>query len=488
MVDARRLLLHGNYAEAAEAYEPLIDKHPVEAAIGFAHCAAAVGKTDEAVAKLTAAARQHPEAAALQSELALLAFDRGDYPAATEAATAAIKLDAQQLPARWVTAELHRTAGRMNEANAAYLWLVDFHKAHSKLKNSDALRWIGLAEAQYSRWNRLPQHFSSLVNDLYPRAIELDPDYWPAHYEAGLLFLEKYNASEAAKEFKQALAINPSSAEAHVALANLRAANLRFAGGESGRRSSSRNQSATRPGLASQSRSAPVEFRVRRGDGCFGSRLSSIHSRRKRSAGWRLRAAREGLRDDLAGTQLGKLIDETVARNPHAGDFFVAVADTFDPLRRYPAAARYYRRAIEVMPELAEVRGQLGLVYMRLGQEVEAEKILKEAFDIDPFNVRVNNTLEVLEVLDGYAVLETEHFVIKFDRGRDELLAKYAAQFLEEDVYPDLCRKLAYKPQGKSLFEIFCAQAYRRPRLVQRGWWGCPTSAPSGPALARWWR
>ena len=33
-------------------------------------------------------------------------------------------------------------------------------------------------------------------------------------------------------------------------------------------------------------------------------------------------------------------------------------------------------------------------------------------------------------------MIETEHFVIKFDRGQDELLARYAARYLEEEVYP----------------------------------------------------
>jgi Tfp pilus assembly protein PilF len=58
-------------------------------------------------------------------------------------------------------------------------------------------------------------------------------------------------------------------------------------------------------------------------------------------------------------------------------------------------------------------------------------------------------------VLSGYATLETEHFVIKFDRGQDEILAKYVSRFLENDVFPLLCRTLGYTPQGKTLFEIF---------------------------------
>ena len=48
-----------------------------------------------------------------------------------------------------------------------------------------------------------------------------------------------------------------------------------------------------------------------------------------------------------------------------------------------------------------------------------------EAFDADPFNLRVSNTLKVLEVLDGYETLETDHFLIRFDPQKDKVFARY---------------------------------------------------------------
>jgi Tfp pilus assembly protein PilF len=107
------------------------------------------------------------------------------------------------------------------------------------------------------------------------------------------------------------------------------------------------------------------------------------------------------------------------------------------------------------MPQLTLPRGALGLMYLRLGDEAHAKRLLDESFEIDPFNVRVANSVKVLEVLDGYAVLETEHFVLKFDRGQEELLARYASRYLEEDVYPELVERYGFEPREKSLFEIF---------------------------------
>ena len=101
-----------------------------------------------------------------------------------------------------------------------YHRLIEFYNSHD-VKQAESLRWIGCAAAQYARWNRLSDQFDFLVNDLFPSAMKLDPDYWPAHLEAGLLFMEKYNRADAAKEFQAALLINPRAAEVHVALAEL---------------------------------------------------------------------------------------------------------------------------------------------------------------------------------------------------------------------------------------------------------------------------
>ena len=67
----------------------------------------------------------------------------------------------------------------------------------------------------------MSEQFKFLVNDFYPDLIELHKDYWPAHLDAGLLYLEKFNQSEATAEFHKAAAINPNAAEVHAALAAL---------------------------------------------------------------------------------------------------------------------------------------------------------------------------------------------------------------------------------------------------------------------------
>ena len=89
-----------------------------------------------------------------------------------------------------------------------------------------------------------------------------------------------------------------------------------------------------------------------------------------------------------------------------------------------------------------------------MGREEDAKKLLKDAFDADPFNVRVKNNLEVLDVVGGLKVARGEHFVLKYDGKADKYLGRYAARRLEA-VYPELCKRFGYEPPRRTLVEVF---------------------------------
>lgn len=455
--DADHLRLTGRYDEARTAYGKLAAREPVAAAIGTARCLDAVGETDRAAAVLAAAAKTRPAAAGLLAERARLAFERGDYPAAQRDVDAALSADPDHCGARWIGAELDRVSGRLDEADRGYLWFVRYYNARQdSIRDPESLRWIGLAAAQYARWHRNSGQFSFIVNTLYPEALKLDPEYWPAHYEAALLYIEKYNRPQALAELEAAAAINPKAAELYAARAWVAFQTLDFDGAGAALDTAL----AINPNLvrAWQLR-ADVAMQL---DGPRGAiepleRARALNPADERTLG-RLAAAygaADGLREDPSGTRMGKAIDEAVKRNPHCGTFFAALGEALDLIQKYPYAARYYEESRRRMPQLITVPGQLGLVRMRLGDEAGARGLLAEAYEMDPFNVRVVNVRKVLDLLAGYDSLETPHFVIRYDRSRDSLLAAYAARLLEDSVYPEITGTLHFEPPGKSLFEIF---------------------------------
>jgi predicted Zn-dependent protease len=451
---ARALLQQGKYAEAEEAFRGLPAEHGVAAAVGLARCQESTGHRDAAAQTLREAAKAHLQAAALPAELARLSLVRGDYPAATELADAALKLDADSVLADWVRGEVLTAQGKLPEANAAFQRLVNFYNQRQP-KDPEVLRWIGLAAAHYARWNRLSDQFSFLVNEFYPDLLAADPGCWQAPYEAGRLFAEKYNQADATRELNAALALNPGSAEVHAAVGQLALEGFEVGAAQAAAERALELNPQLVAALHLKADIHLANFEPRAAALVLDDALR-LNPRSEETLG-RLAAAylsMDGPDRTAPGTRFGKLVAQVTAQNPHAGRFYEALGDALDRLRRWPAAARYYEEAMARMPQLVRPPGQLGMMLMRLGEEERAQKVLDEAFGADPFNVRVNNTLKVLEVLAGYQTLETEHFRIKFDPTKDALIARYMGQWLEE-VYPQLVQQMGYEPEEKSLFEVF---------------------------------
>lgn len=452
--EAWQLYWRGNYVEADENFAALTKEAPVDAALGRARCAMSQGQ-DAAAVKLLESVEKHQEQSRITSLLAELAYQHGDLDQAQTLVDETLKLDPKAVTALWLAAELQRRGGHLDKALAGYRELVKFYNEND-ITAADDLRAVGLAAAQYARWERLHDQFGFLVNTLYPATLESNADFWPADYDTGLLFLEKYNEAEAKRSFQAALKKNPRAAEVHAALAHLALQNFDMDDAER----SFEQALEINPRLVSalQAKADWLTANFEEADA-----IKLLQETRKldptdEGTLGRLAALyilRDGRPENPVGTPLGDLMVDVALRNPQAGEFYYVAAGTLSLRRKFDDAEPLLRTAIERMPQLVGPRSELGLLYMRVGREVEAEKLLKESFEIDPFNVRVNNMLKVLEVLSTYAVLETEHFLIKFDRGQDEIFAKYAAAYLEDEVYPELCRTLDYKPEGKSLFEFF---------------------------------
>jgi tetratricopeptide (TPR) repeat protein len=220
LAGARQLFFEGKYAEAEEAFARLASDEPVSAALGVARCREAVGQRGKADEALRVASEKDGRSAPLVAERARVALARGDTAAAEQLAHAALGLDQDQTLALWISGQVAAEQGKLDEAKAHAERLVKQYNDEKKL-DPDELRYVGLAAAELARWNRQSEQFRFLVNDFYPDLLKAESLFWPAHYEAGVLFAEKYNFAEATREFKAALALNPNAAEVHAALGRL---------------------------------------------------------------------------------------------------------------------------------------------------------------------------------------------------------------------------------------------------------------------------
>ncbi|MCC9605461.1 tetratricopeptide repeat protein [Blastopirellula sp. JC732] len=450
------LYYSGKYAEAIAALDK-IEQPDADASLLKAKSQIAIGKSTEATKTLNSAIEKKPTAK-LYAELARLQFDHGQWDEATANCKKALVLDERQPVARWITAQLHRERGELEEAGAAYEWFVDDFNANDVGDDPDQLYYAGLGAAEFARWTKNSEQFSYLVNTLFPTILERSPNYWPARIAVADLFAEKFNMGSARSEWTKALEINPSSAELFTLKSqmDLTGYNVDLAVASADQALAIRGDYV--PALEAKAKAYLADFRPLEAIEAL-KKAREINDKRQATAGLLAAAylAADGAKletDEGESTRYGELIETASLSNPHCGEFFAGLGEGCELLRKYPYAASFYRAATERMPQLVRPHAELGMVLMRMGEEPEARVVLEEAFAADPFHVRVKNTLEVLDVLATYETLETDHFVIRYDP-KDKLLAEYAARHLEDNVYAPICKALGYEPADKTLIEFF---------------------------------
>ncbi|QDU31002.1 tetratricopeptide repeat protein [Anatilimnocola aggregata] len=453
--DAQNLLLKGRYEEARELFAAEQANDAV-AAIGLARVAEETGDRKAAADQLAAAAKQFPQDAKVHGERARLALDQGDLKLAEEAARQAREIDDASAVARWVQAEILRLNGKLDEALQGYLKIVAVMNRLQTVKDPYELRIIGLAAARYARLSKSSAIYERLVNDLYPAALKLNENFWPAHFDSCQLFLEKYNVADATDQLQAGLAIHPQAAELHAAQAAILIDKFDLT---RARAAVARALQARPDLLYAQQLAADICIADQRSAEAIPLLEKTLplqsHSLETKGRLLACYAHVDGCDLERPSPRMIDLLKPVQEKSSCLGEVYFVAGDACDRTLHFPLAQHFYEAALKKLPQHIYIRGNLGLAHMRLGDEKQAALTLEESFRLDPYNVRVKNQLEVLDLLQSYAVIETPHFLIKFDRGASELLAKYAAEVLEEEIYPQITRALNYKPTEKTLIEIF---------------------------------
>jgi cellulose synthase operon protein C len=464
--EARERWLRGSYGEAREMFETLAKDAKLRAAatIGLSRALESEGEYDKALAIIEAALKDSPKVADLLARQADLLYLGGRWDEAEKAANTAIDANKDQFLARWVRAQIYRDRGDMKKADAECKWFVRTYSQRDEkddpIKDPEQLVLVGLAGAENARWNNLPDQFEFILNDVYKDAFKYDKLYWPAEYQAGMLLLEKYNKPEALKAFDNALKVNASAAEAITAKGVLALMNLeikeaeRFA--EQALNINPKLPEALRlradVHLASEDTAAALKEL---------EQARTVNPRDERTLG-RIAAC---LVLQKKKEELAALTKEVERFDPKPAAFYFAMGERLDERRYFEDAEQCFRKAAELRPHVPEALNSLGQLYMRMGLEKEARLTLDKAFKGDPFNVRTKNLLKVLDHLNKYETLKTEHFELRYDPKNDAALAHYMAPYLET-IYADLAAKFNYRPKGPILIEIFNSHQMFSGRIV----------------------
>jgi tetratricopeptide (TPR) repeat protein len=111
--------------------------------------------------------------------------------------------------------------------------------------------------------------------------------------------------------------------------------------------------------------------------------------------------------------------------NPSYGEGYALIAHHLVFNRRYEDGIAYYRKAIELDPQLWAARSQLGINLMRLGQEVEPRKQLEMCYDNGYRNEETVNTLRLLDSYKNFVTFKEDNSNLKLQKKEADLLRPY---------------------------------------------------------------
>ncbi len=197
-----------------------------------------------------------------------------------------------------------------------------------------------------------------------------------------------------------------------------------------------------------------------------------------------LRAAATALSFDFAKTDA--LLNELDALTPQTPEGYFLAGKAMASSRQYEEAAKYLRQANERAPGWAEPLFELGLSELQAGNLAQSREALQNGLALDRFNVRASNSVSLLKELDSYESVESDHFIVRFKPGADEVMATEMLPTLERiyaRVTGDATGGIRHAPEGKTVVELYPNHRWFATRIS-----GLPAlhtfAAATGPVIA----
>ena len=407
----RAYLETGRYVEAESAARKFLEKHAASGGVrhALAQTLAATGRYDEAIKEF--------ERAALDSA-------KAGFPS-------------ERLESELGRAEVLKLTGQEERAREIFQSFVAYYN-EKEPQSAAELTLIARALVHLEKYKD--------ASDMFAEAIAADSSFIEAHLGGGYLFTEKYNYSEAATFFRDALEINPKSARAHLGLA----LNKRLEGGAEVLASLERALALNPNLLEARALRATLELEAGNYVEASAEIEKALKVNPRSLEAHSLRAALLYLQDrDFEPT-----VNQALAINPRYGAIFDKLSHFATITRRTAQSAEFSRRAVLLSPRLWRAHLSLGMALLRQGQMEEGRASVETSFKGDPFNVWAKNTLDLLDTMRDYRETKRGVFRIKTDAKESDVLAPYAAELLEEAA-AKLNAKYRFTPQGPITVELF---------------------------------
>ncbi|MHC4786471.1 MAG: tetratricopeptide repeat protein, partial [Planctomycetota bacterium] len=294
-----------------------------------------------------------------------------------------------------------------------------------------------------------PDRYYETMHALLTRSHqELDRLYWPAKLAEARLLIDKDNVKQAVDALHETLALNPRSADAWYTLGRIALRRFDFDSVALAARHL-RTLNPRHP----QADLLLAESRLYRDDpdGAMELLEPLLDRLRKLREALALVCAAEALRYDEAALRLA--LDRYEQLSPGSARPYYVVGRHLSLNRQYEAAARMLNEAIRRQPAWPAPQIELGLMELQSGRDARALAVLEDVADLDPYNKRASNSLHLLRQLAEYERIETEHFVIRYEPGIDEVMVDMMAEPLER-IHETVSSRFGHEPGRKTVIEV----------------------------------
>lgn len=319
--------------------------------------------------------------------------------------------------------------------------------------------------------------YQTMLNLLSRAHQELDRLHWPSRLAEAELLVDKSNAEEAVAALHEVLRLNPRCADAWYLLGRIALEQFDF--GSAQRAVAHLRQLHREHPLAMLllAESVLIQNDPETALALTATVLERYPLMRDAHA---LQAAAFARRyDEVSMRQALRRHDELSPGSAEA-HYIVGKHLSFD--RQYEDAAALLREAIRRQPHWPAPQIELGLLLLQSGDDEEALDVLRRVAELDRFNKRAANSLVLLEELTGFETIETEHFIIRYKPGIDQVLVEMMPDRLEQ-IHRVVSERYQHEPDRKTIIEVMPDHQWFAVRIT-----GMPhvhtIAACTGPLIA----
>jgi tetratricopeptide (TPR) repeat protein len=262
----------------------------------------------------------------------------------------------------------------------------------------------------------------------------------------GMLLHERFNDNDAAGLFREALAKNPSNAEAYLGLAMV------SADGFDGKAAAYLTKAMELDPKLAEAHELMADVALSNDDPDMAVTEADRAIALEKDAldAMAVHAAVELIADRSPDAWFAKI--RTI--NPRYGEAYARVARQLELHYRYEDAVTYYRKAIEADPRLWSAHSALGIALMRLGKEDEPFSELELSYNNGYRDKATVNSLRLLESYKNFETFRDNTTILRLHKTEAGLLLPY----LQAELHTILAtyeRKYRMKLPGPVQVEVY---------------------------------